>query len=50
MDTLEEDEEREWQELTLAEFLKGYAESDAIYDNYSSRPGEDSQKPNAESD
>ena len=39
-----------WQELTLAEFFKGYAESDAIYDDYYSRPPEESEKPSPESD
>jgi hypothetical protein len=28
----EEDEMREWAKLTTDQFLKGYAESDAIYD------------------
>lgn len=46
MDTPEDDEDREWEELTMAEFLKGYAESDAIYDDYFSHPHEDPQKPN----
>lgn len=32
-----------WQELATAEFLKVYAESDAIYDEYFSRPQEDPQ-------
>jgi hypothetical protein len=26
-------EEQEWQQLTAAEFFKGYAESDRVYDN-----------------
>ncbi|HTU17824.1 MAG TPA: hypothetical protein VMG10_07140 [Gemmataceae bacterium] len=49
MDTPEDDEEREWQELTLAEFFKGYAESDAIDDDLLSRLPEDPPKPSAES-
>jgi hypothetical protein len=45
MNTPEDDEDREWEELATAEFLKGYAESDAIYDDYFSRPHEDPQMP-----
>lgn len=48
MDTPEDDEDRDWKELTTAEFLKGYAESDAIYDEYDLRPDEDTPKPHTE--
>jgi hypothetical protein len=30
-------EERDWKRMAAAEFLKGYAESDAIYDQLSGR-------------
>ena len=30
----EDDEDRDWRRLATEQFLKGYAESDAIYDNY----------------
>lgn len=50
METPEDDEGGEWQELTLVEFLKGYAESDAIYDDYSSHRSKDLQEPRAGSD
>lgn len=49
MNTPEDDEEREWQEFALAEFFKGHAESDAIHEDFYSRPPEDPSKPSAES-
>jgi hypothetical protein len=48
MDTPEDDEDRQWEELATAEFLKGYAESDAIYHYLCERPLEDSQRLSAE--
>jgi hypothetical protein len=30
----EEDEDRVWEEMAAQDFFKGYAEEDAIYDNY----------------
>lgn len=47
MDAPEDDEEREWEESATAEFLKGYAESDAIYDEYYP-PHKAPQKPSTE--
>lgn len=48
MDNPEDDEDRAWAELTTAQFFKGYAESDAIYDDYFSQPHEETQEPNTE--
>jgi hypothetical protein len=33
----DEDEEREWKRLTAGQFAKGYAESDAVYDQFLGR-------------
>ncbi len=48
MDTPDDNEDREWEQLAAAEFLKGYAESDAIYDEYHSHSRVDSPGPSAE--
>jgi hypothetical protein len=32
---LDPDEDEDWRRVALAEFLKGYADSDAIYDQFS---------------